>query len=75
MTNPFENEEISHVVLMNSEGQYSLWPEFADIPNGWDQVFGPAMRAECLRYVEENWTDMRPASLVRQIVAENNASA
>jgi MbtH-like protein len=39
------------------------WPTFADIPAGWRVVFGESTRADCLAYVEENWTDMRPRSL------------
>lgn len=65
MTNPFENNEGSYVVLVNDEGQHSLWPEFAAVPPGWNAAHGPDTRESCLEYVEQNWTDMRPASLVR----------
>jgi uncharacterized protein YbdZ (MbtH family) len=62
--NPFEDPEAEYLVLVNDEGQYSLWPEFVDVPAGWRTVFGRAGRAACLEYVEERWTDMRPESLV-----------
>jgi len=65
MTNPFENTEGSFLVLVNDEGQHSLWPEFAVVPAGWTGVHGPDTRDECLAYVERTWTDMRPLSLVR----------
>ncbi|MFF5983939.1 MbtH family protein [Streptomyces olindensis] len=65
MANPFENDEASYFVLVNDEGQHSLWPAFAEIPAGWRTVHGEDTRAACLAYVEENWTDMRPLSLVR----------
>ncbi|MFD8353275.1 MbtH family protein [Streptomyces coelicoflavus] len=65
MANPFENDEASYFVLVNEEGQHSLWPAFAEIPEGWQQAHGEDTRAACLEYVEENWTDMRPLSLVR----------
>ena len=64
-TNPFENEDGSYLALINDEGQYSLWPEFIEVPAGWRVTHGPAPRAEVLRHIEEHWTDMRPASLVR----------
>jgi MbtH protein len=64
MTNPFEDEQSSYLVLINDEGQYSLWPAFADVPAGWTQAFGPDSRPECLDYVERTWTDMRPRSLI-----------
>lgn len=64
MTNPFENDEATYRVLVNAEGQHSLWPDFADVPDGWEAVFGAAPRQECLDYVNEHWTDMRPKSLI-----------
>lgn len=63
MANPFD-EDGPFLVLVNAEGQYSLWPEFAEVPAGWTTAYGPGDREESLRYVEENWTDMRPKSLV-----------
>ena len=64
MTNPFENDEARYVVLVNDEGQHSLWPETIDVPHGWSVVFGPDQRQPCLDHVADRWTDMRPASLV-----------
>jgi MbtH protein len=64
MTNPFDNPDGTFTVLVNSEGQHSLWPDFADVPAGWTAVHGPATRQSCLDYVEQNWTDMRPKSLI-----------
>lgn len=63
MTNPFEDSEGSYLVLVNGEGQYSLWPAFVGAPAGWEVVFGEAGRERCLEYVNENWVDMRPRSL------------
>ena len=62
-TNPFDDETGTFLVLVNGEDQHSLWPAFADIPAGWRKVFGEAGREECLAYVEEHWTDIRPKSL------------
>ncbi|AZZ92124.1 MbtH family NRPS accessory protein [Hahella sp. KA22] len=58
--NPFDDESLPFLVLINSRGQYSLWPQFTSIPPGWRNVLGPARRAECLHYIEQNWTDIRP---------------
>lgn len=63
VTNPFEDAESDYLVLVNGEGQHSLWPVFVAVPAGWEVVFGAAGREACLEYVEENWTDMRPRSL------------
>jgi MbtH protein len=64
MTNPFEDESASYRVLRNIEGQHSLWPADADIPDGWVSLHGPETRVSCLFYIESNWTDMRPSSLI-----------
>lgn len=64
MTNPFEDESASFQVLVNDEGQHSLWPANLDVPGGWTTVFGADSRAACLDYIEKNWTDMRPKSLI-----------
>jgi MbtH protein len=65
MTNPFEDENGTYVVLCNDEGQHSLWPVFIAVPAGWTVVYGEDSRQACLNYVEERWTDMRPKSLIR----------
>ncbi|MER5627728.1 MbtH family protein [Streptosporangium sp. NPDC002544] len=64
MTNPFDDESAPFLVLVNAEGQHSLWPAFADVPGGWEVAHGEDSRAGCLAYVEGSWTDMRPRSLV-----------
>ncbi|UNO41479.1 MbtH family protein [Streptomyces sp. MST-110588] len=69
MSNPFENDEATYLVLVNKEGQHSLWPSFAEVPEGWDVAFGPKLRQECLEYVNTNWTDMRPKSLIEAMGA------
>jgi MbtH protein len=63
VTNPFENENASYLVLVNDEGQHSLWPDAIDVPAGWRSVFGGERQA-CIDYIETNWTDLRPRSLL-----------
>jgi MbtH protein len=69
-TNPFDDEKGRFHVVVNDEDQHSLWPVFAEVPAGWRAVFGEASRAECLEYVEQNWTDMRPKSLREAMAAD-----
>ncbi|MFF3326333.1 MbtH family protein [Streptomyces sp. NPDC002889] len=66
MSNPFENPDGTYLVLVNDEGQHSLWPSFAEVPAGWTVAAAETDRQSCLAYVEEHWTDMRPLSLVRR---------
>jgi MbtH protein len=63
MTNPFDDNDGRFHVLVNDEGQHSLWPSFAAVPAGWTVALGDATRATCVSYVEEHWTDLRPRSL------------
>lgn len=65
MTNPFEDEQASYLVVVNAEGQHSLWPQSIDVPAGWTIRHGPTGRSDALAYVDENWRDMRPLSLQR----------
>lgn len=65
MMNPFENPDGTYLVLINDEGQHSLWPSFIDVPEGWTVAKSEDNRAACLEYIETNWVDMRPASLIK----------
>lgn len=73
-TNPFDDEDGRFYVLINDEEQYSLWPSFAEIPDGWHAAFGEDSRSACLEYIEKTWTDMRPKSLRTSISAEDAAA-
>ncbi|MER6346585.1 MbtH family protein [Streptomyces sp. NPDC001595] len=64
-TNPFDDDEARFLVLANDEGQHSLWPAFADVPEGWTVVHPEDTRQACLDHVDRTWTDMRPRSLAR----------
>lgn len=54
-------------VVVNHEEQYSIWPADRSNPPGWEEVGTSGTKAECLAYVEEVWTDMRPLSLRRRM--------
>lgn len=52
-----------YAVVVNDEEQYSIWPEHKDVPAGWRAVGKTGPKQECLDYISEVWTDMRPRSL------------
>ena len=66
MTNPFEDENGVYHVLINDEGQHSLWPSFIPVPDGWRIILKSENRAACLEFINTNWTDMRPTSLIER---------
>ncbi|NUK00331.1 MbtH family protein [Streptomyces lunaelactis] len=67
MPNLFDDPNGRFFVVVNTEGQYSLWPEFAQVPAGWTVSHGAADRSSCLDFINANWTDMRPLSLVAHL--------
>lgn len=62
-TNPFEDNDGVFHVLVNDEGQHSLWPSFSPVPPGWTPALSDVDRQTALDYVEREWTDLRPRSL------------
>ncbi len=63
-----ENEDKAiYKVVINHEEQYSIWPIERDNPLGWKEVAKTGSKIECLAYIEEVWTDMRPLSLRRKM--------
>ncbi|WP_042697971.1 MbtH family protein [Azospirillum sp. B506] len=63
----FDREDITFKVLVNHEEQYSIWPDYKAVPAGWREVGKSGPKADCLAYIEQVWTDMRPLSLRRQM--------
>lgn len=53
----------NYKVVVNHEGQYSVWPADRENPVGWSDGGKSGPKAECLAYVNEVWTDMRPLTL------------
>ncbi len=54
-------------VVVNHEQQYSIWPADRENPCGWTDVGQSGSKTECLAYIKETWTDMRPLSLQKQM--------
>jgi MbtH protein len=63
-----ENEDNTiYKVVVNHEEQYSIWPEGRENPPGWQDAGKVGGKAECLAYIKEVWTDMRPLSLRKKM--------
>jgi MbtH protein len=70
-----EEDNITFDVVVNHEEQYSIWPSFKPIPGGWRAVGKSGLKAECLAYIGEVWTDMRPLSLRKKMDADAQGAA
>lgn len=62
-------------VVLNDEEQYSIWPANRDNPLGWRDAGKSGSKDECLAYVKEVWTDMRPLSLRKKMESMRNETA
>lgn len=56
-------------VIINDEDQYSIWPEKKEVPAGWKDVGFSGTKPQVTEFIDENWTDMRPASLKKAMQA------
>lgn len=57
-------------VVVNHEEQYSIWPIDRENAPGWNDTGKSGTKQECLAYVEQVWTDMRPLSLRKRMEQE-----
>jgi MbtH protein len=74
-TSCFDREDQIFIVLINLEEQYSIWPQWKEVPGGWKAV--PEVQGDktvVQAYINEHWTDMRPASL-RKWMTEQSQTA
>lgn len=67
MTTEEVEDKTTYEVVVNHEEQYSIWPADRELPLGWKTVGKQGSKDDCLTYIEEVWTDMRPLSLRKQM--------
>jgi MbtH protein len=67
------DDDVRYKVVINDEEQYSIWAADREPPLGWRALDKEGTKAECLAYVKEVWTDMRPLSL-RKAMAQREGT-
>ncbi len=67
MSRDEQEDKTIYKVVVNHEEQYSIWPTERENPLGWKDVGKSGPKDECLAYIKEVWTDMRPLSLRKQM--------
>ena len=70
MNADMQEDNTIYKVVVNHEEQYSIWPANRENPLGWRDAGKSGSKDECLAYIKEVWTDMRPLSL-RQKMEED----
>ncbi|AJQ95472.1 MbtH family protein [Gynuella sunshinyii] len=68
----FDDPDTHFEVVVNHEQQYAIWPSYKDIPGGWQKAGKCGLKDECLAYIKETWTDMRPKSLKDAMASNTN---
>lgn len=62
-----QDDSMTYKVVVNHEGQYSIWPSERENALGWQDAGKSGSKSECLAYIKEVWTDMRPLSLQKKM--------
>jgi len=65
-----DEDKTVYKVVINQEEQYSIWPAHRQNPLGWRDAGKSGLKQECLSYIDEVWTDMRPLSLRQRMAAQ-----
>jgi MbtH protein len=68
-------DDEEYQVVVNDEEQYSIWPLGRELPLGWRAAGKEGPKADCLAYIDEVWTDMRPLSLRKSMDASSEGSS
>jgi MbtH protein len=69
MNYPDEQDQTVYKVVVNHEEQYSIWPVRKPNPLGWSDAGKTGLKDECLGYIKEVWTDMRPLSVRKRLAS------
>lgn len=64
-----QDDTLIYKVVVNHEEQYSIWPAERENALGWRDAGKSGPKDECLAYIKEVWTDMRPLSLRKKMEA------
>src|SRR5215467_12479817 len=67
MSHSDQEDTTIYNVVVNHEEQYSIWPDYKEIPKGWKHTGKTGPKTECLTHIKEVWTDMRPLSLRKKM--------
>ena len=73
--NDLKDDDTFYKVVMNHEGQYSIWPSHRNNPLGWQETGKSGLKDECLAYIKEVWVDMRPLSLTKSMEVINDQNS
>jgi len=69
------DDKTTYRVVLNHEEQYSIWPAHKKNALGWRDAGKEGSKAECLAYIKEVWTDMRPLSLRKKMEGDPRPTA
>jgi MbtH protein len=62
-----KEDKTTYKVVLNHEEQYSIWPALRENALGWRDAGKSGTKQQCLEFIKEVWTDMRPLSLRKKM--------
>lgn len=75
MSRDEEEDKTIYEVVLNHEEQSSIWPTHRELPLGWLGCGREGLKHECLAFIEDVWTDMRPLSLQKKMAEDAKKAA
>jgi MbtH protein len=69
MINNTKAVEALYKVVVNQQGQYSIYLKYKELPVGWEECGYEGQKKQCLSYIGSVWVDMRPVSVRNQMTA------
>jgi MbtH protein len=69
-----EPDTMIYKVVVSEDRHYSIWPAYKQNAPGWTEAGKQGTKVECLNYIHQIWTDMRPHSL-REAMAQSHKQA
>ncbi|HEU5089199.1 MAG TPA: MbtH family protein [Roseiflexaceae bacterium] len=57
MDEQYNQDNAIYIVVVNGEGQFSLWPAERELPAGWNEAGFSGSKPECLAYIKKKWTE------------------
>ena len=68
----YNDDPYTYKVLINHEEQYTIFFADREPPADWKEVGKQGTKQECLDYIKQVWTDMRPLSIRKAMEGGQN---
>lgn len=67
--------ELQYQVVVNQQGQYSIYLIHKELPVGWETCRFQGSKKQCLAHINSVWIDMRPASVKAKMLVQSKTES